>query len=170
MVGIVPASDTGAVEIALWSLLGPRPVDVIAFESFGLGWKKDIETELKLSDVRAITAGYGDIPDLSGVRADADVVFTWNGTTSGVRMPNGDWIADDRAGLTICDATSAAFSMALRRGPTRGHDTIAPRRRAIRDPYAGLADAENFPPDQGWKGQSGDIRGVHHQYPVDVVC
>lgn len=110
-VGIVPASDTGAMEMAMWSLLGPRPVDVLAWESFGAGWINDIQQQLKLSNVRAITAEYGALPDLTTVNFDHDVVFTWNGTTSGVKVPDGDWIADDRAGLTICDATSAVFAM-----------------------------------------------------------
>ena len=112
-VGIVPASDTGAVEMALWSLLGERPVDVLAWESFGAGWAGDIANQLKLDDVRRLDADYGALPDLSQVRPEADVVFTWNGTTSGARVPNGDWIADDREGLTICDATSAAFAQDL---------------------------------------------------------
>ncbi len=112
-IGIVPASDTGAVEMALWSLLGERPVDVLAWESFGLGWVTDVVKQLKLKDVRTIKADYGKLPDLTQVDFDHDVVFTWNGTTSGVRVPNGDWIAADRAGLTICDATSAAFAQDL---------------------------------------------------------
>ncbi len=112
-IGIVPASDTGAVEMALWSLLGARPVDVLAWESFGLGWVTDVVKQLKLKDARTIKADYGKLPDLAQVDFDHDVVFTWNGTTSGVRVPNGDWIAADRAGLTICDATSAAFAQAL---------------------------------------------------------
>ena len=112
-IGIVPASDTGAVEMALWSLLGARPVTTIAWESFGEGWVGDIIKELKLKDVTQLHAGYGDIPDLSKVDSDTDIVFTWNGTTSGVRVPNGDWIKPDRKGLTICDATSAAFAQPL---------------------------------------------------------
>ena len=112
-VGIVPASDTGAVEIALWSLLGARPVDVLVWESFGAGWATDITKQLHLDDVNVLKAEYGHLPDLSRVRPDADVVFTWNGTTSGVRVPNADWIAADREGLTICDATSAAFAQDL---------------------------------------------------------
>jgi phosphoserine aminotransferase len=112
-VGIVPASDTGAVEMALWSMLGPRPVDVLVWESFGAGWATDIQKQLKLDDARVLKADYGQLPDLSAVRKDADVVFTWNGTTSGVRVPNADWISDDREGLTICDATSAAFAQDL---------------------------------------------------------
>ncbi|MFB2973997.1 phosphoserine transaminase [Aerosakkonema sp. BLCC-F183] len=109
--GIVPASDTGAVEMALWSLLGQRPVDILAWESFGQEWVKDVVDELKIADLRLMKAPYGSLPDLSQVDFNNDVVFLWNGTTSGVRVPNGDWIADDRQGLTICDATSAVFAM-----------------------------------------------------------
>jgi phosphoserine aminotransferase len=112
-IGIVPASDTGAVEMALWSLLGERGVDMVAWESFGAGWVTDVVKQLKLKDVRKIEAGYGELPDLSTIDFDRDVVFTWNGTTSGVRVPNGDFIPDDRKGLTICDATSAAFAQDL---------------------------------------------------------
>ncbi|HET6943054.1 MAG TPA: phosphoserine transaminase [Sphingomicrobium sp.] len=110
--GIVPASDTGAVEMALWALLGPRPVTMLAWESFGAGWVTDVLKQLKLvADVR--TASYGQIAELSGIDPASDVVFTWNGTTSGVRVPNGDWIAEGRTGLTICDATSAAFAQPI---------------------------------------------------------
>ncbi len=112
-IGIVPASDTGAVEMAMWSLLGARPVDLLAWESFGEGWVTDAVKQLKLKDARVIKAGYGDIADLASVNFDHDVVFTWNGTTSGVRVPDGNWIAADRQGLTICDATSAAFAQDL---------------------------------------------------------
>ncbi len=112
-VGIVPGSDTGAFEMALWSLLGQRGADVLAWESFGDGWVADIVEQLKLSDVRVVKAGYGDIVDLASVNADNDIVFTWNGTTSGARVPNADWIHADRQGLTICDATSAAFAQYL---------------------------------------------------------
>jgi phosphoserine aminotransferase len=112
-IGIVPASDTGAVEIALWSLLGARPVTMLTWESFGEGWLTDVEKQLKLKDVTVLKAPYGELPDLSKVDFSADVVFTWNGTTSGVRVPNGEWIAADREGLTICDATSAAFAQRL---------------------------------------------------------
>ena len=112
-IGIVPASDTGAVEMALWSLLGARGVDVIAWESFGEGWVSDILKQLKLKDVRKFTAPYGELPDLGQVDFSRDVVFTWNGTTSGVRVPNADWIAVNREGLTICDATSSAFAQAM---------------------------------------------------------
>lgn len=109
-IGIVPASDTGAVEMALWSLLGERGVDMVAWESFGAGWVTDVVKQLKLKDVRRIEADYGLLPDLSTIDFDRDVVFTWNGTTSGVRVPNADFIPADRKGLTICDATSAAFA------------------------------------------------------------
>jgi phosphoserine aminotransferase len=112
-IGIVPASDTGAVEMALWSLLGPRGVDMVAWESFGSGWVSDVVKELKLPDTRKITADYGLLPDLSTIDFDRDVVFTWNGTTSGVRVANADFIPADRQGLTICDATSAAFAQNL---------------------------------------------------------
>jgi phosphoserine aminotransferase len=113
-IGIVPASDTGAVEMALWSLLGARPVDLIAWESFGEGWVTDVVKQLKLADARVIKAGYGDLPDLTKVDTKTrDIVFTWNGTTSGVRVADADWIAADRQGLAICDATSAAFAQRL---------------------------------------------------------
>ncbi len=112
-IGIVPASDTGAVEMALWSLLGPRGVDMVAWESFGAGWVTDVVKQLKLPDIRRIEAPYGELPDLAQIDFDRDVVFTWNGTTSGVRVANGDFIPADRQGLTICDATSAAFAQRL---------------------------------------------------------
>ena len=112
-IGIVPASDTGAMEMAMWSLLGARAVTVLAWESFGEGWVTDIEKQLKLKDVTTLKAPYGEIPDLSKVDSDTDIVFTWNGTTSGVRVPNADWIRADRKGLAICDATSAAFAQPL---------------------------------------------------------
>jgi phosphoserine aminotransferase len=112
-IGIVPASDTGAVEMAMWSLLGARGVDVLSWENFGETWVDDITNNLKLPDTRHFGAPYGKLPDLSKVDTDRDVVFVWNGTTSGVRIPNGDWIAADRKGLMICDATSAAFAMRL---------------------------------------------------------
>lgn len=112
-VGIVPASDTGAFEMAMWTMLGARPVDVLAWESFGQGWATDATKQLKLDDCRVLTADYGALPDLSAVRPEADVLFTWNGTTSGARVPDAGWIAADREGLTFCDATSAAFSQRL---------------------------------------------------------
>ncbi len=120
-IAIVPASDTGAVEMALWSLLGGRGVDVLVWESFGQGWQSDIQKELKLTDVRVFKADYGQLPDLTQVDCNRDVVFTWNGTTSGVRVPDGGWIADDRHGLTITDATSAVFAMTL---PWRKLDVV----------------------------------------------
>jgi phosphoserine aminotransferase len=112
-IGIVPASDTGAVEMALWSLLGARPVTMISWESFGETWTGDVINQLKLKDVTKLAATYGEIPDLSKVDPASDIVFTWNGTTSGVRVPNADWISAKREGLAICDATSAAFAQPL---------------------------------------------------------
>jgi phosphoserine aminotransferase len=112
-IGIVPASDTGAVEMALWSLLGARPVTTLCWESFGETWAGDIANQLKLKDATKLAAPYGKIPDLASVDPASDIVFTWNGTTSGVRVPNADWISASREGLAICDATSAAFAQAL---------------------------------------------------------
>ncbi|MCH8084085.1 MAG: phosphoserine transaminase [Myxococcales bacterium] len=112
-VAIVPASDTGAMEMVLWSMLGARGVEILAWESFGSQWVDDVVAQLELENAKAWTADYGELPDLDQVDFDSDVVFTWNGTTSGVRIPDGDWIPEDRAGLTICDATSAVFAMEL---------------------------------------------------------
>src|ERR671924_328753 len=112
-IGIVPASDTGAVEMAMWSILGARPVTMVAWESFGEGWVSDVTKELKLPNVTVLKAAYGELPNLAKVDPASDVVFTWNGTTSGVRVPNADWIAADRAGLSICDATSGCFAQEL---------------------------------------------------------
>ena len=112
-IGIVPASDTGAYEMAMWTMLGQRPVDCVAWESFGEGWVNDAVKQLKLKDARIMLAPYGDLPDLASVNPAHDVLFTWNGTTSGVRVPNADWISADRTGLTFCDATSAAFAQDL---------------------------------------------------------
>jgi phosphoserine aminotransferase len=112
-IGIVPASDTGAIEMALWSLLGPQPVTMLAWESFGEGWVNDVAKELKLKNVTVLRAPYGELPDLGAIDPASDIVFTWNGTTSGARVPDADWIAADRTGLSICDATSAAFAQAL---------------------------------------------------------
>src|SRR6266404_2476743 len=111
--GIVAGSDTGAVEFALWSLLGARGIDLLSWENFGEGWVQDVARQLKPADLRVLQAPYGELPDLAAVDPDRDTVFVWNGTTSGVRVPDGDWIAADRRGLTICDATSAAFAMRL---------------------------------------------------------
>ncbi|MGD1871586.1 MAG: phosphoserine transaminase [Mastigocoleus sp.] len=111
--GIVPASDTGAFEMAMWTMLGQRGVDALAWESFGKGWITDALKQLKLKDINVYEADYGQIPDLSVVDTDRDVIFTWNGTTSGAKVPNADWIKDDRQGLTLCDATSAAFAMEI---------------------------------------------------------
>ena len=112
-IGIVPASDTGAMEIAMWSMLGPRPLDCFAWESFGEDWVTDTIKQLKIKDGRVFKAAYGDLPDLSQADSSHDIVFLWNGTTSGVRVPNADWISANREGITICDATSAAFAMDL---------------------------------------------------------
>ncbi|MGE0650391.1 MAG: phosphoserine transaminase [Alphaproteobacteria bacterium] len=112
-IGIVPASDTGAFEMAMWSMLGARGVDVFAWESFGAGWVQDIEKQLKIKDLRKFEADYGEVPDFGKADPARDTVFTWNGTTSGARVANGDWIRDDREGLTLCDATSAVFAMDL---------------------------------------------------------
>ncbi len=109
--GIVPASDTGAVEMVLWSVIGAKPVDVFYWESFGKGWMSDICSDLKIKNVNKYEADYGLLPDLSKANPDHDIVFTWNGTTSGVKVPDGNWISDNRTGLTICDATSAVFAM-----------------------------------------------------------
>ena len=113
LIGIVPASDTGAMEMAMWNLLGERGVDVLAWESFGAGWVTDIQKQLKISDVRVLKSDYGLLPDLAQVDCDRDVIFTWNGTTSGVRVPDANWIDADRKGLTICDATSAVYAQNL---------------------------------------------------------
>ena len=113
LLGIVPGSDSGAFEMAMWTMLGARSVDVLYWESFGEGWLSDAKKQLRLPEVRDLGADYGDLPDLGAVNFDNDVVFTWNGTTSGVRVPNADWIPADRRGLTLCDATSATFAMAM---------------------------------------------------------
>jgi len=113
VVGIVPGSDTGAFELAMWNLLGQRGTEILSWESFGQGWLSDIKNQLGLTDITSHAVDYGDLPDLSRVDSNKDIVFTWNGTTSGVRVPDGDWIASDRQGLTLCDATSAVFAMAL---------------------------------------------------------
>jgi len=172
--------------MALWSLLGARPVTTLAWESFGEGWVSDIVKELKLKDVTKLNAAYGEIPDLSKVDQNSDVVFTWNGTTSGVRVPNADWISATREGLTICDATSAAFAQALdwakldvvtfllaegarRRGRARHADPVAPRCRTARELQAGLAVAEDLPHDQGRQDQRGHLCRRDHQHAVDAL-
>ena len=164
LIGIVPGSDTGAVEMAMWSMLGPKPVQLLAFESFGKDWVTDVTKQLKI-EAEVLDAPYGKLPDLTKVRKDADLVFTWNGTTSGVRVPNADFIAADREGITICDATSACFAGpglgqagcghfllaegAWRRGRARRPDPVAERRGAARELCSALADAEDLPPHQG---------------------
>ena len=163
--GIVPASDTGAIEMAMWSLLGARGIDMLAWESFGEQWVTDVAKQLKLADIRVLKADYGRLPDLAQVNGARDIVFTWNGTTSGVAVPNGDWIAADRDGLAICDATSAVFASSCRgtsstSSPGRGRRCWAARRstacwrsparrRPARELHAAVADAEAVPHDQG---------------------
>ena len=166
LIGIVPASDTGAFETAMWSLLGARGVDLLCWESFGKGWLTDAQKQLKLADLRVFEADFGALPDLSAVGAERDVVFTWNGTTSGVRVPHGDWIAAERSGLTLCDATlgrlrdGAALGQARRghlllaksagwRGATWHVDLEPTGRRPAREPYAAMAAAQVVPADQG---------------------
>ena len=112
-VGVVPASDTGAFEMIMWSVLGARPVDIFSWESFGSGWLTDATKQLKLDNLHSYTADYGQLPDMTQANPDHDTVFTWNGTTAGVKLPNADWISDDRTGLAICDATSAVFAMEM---------------------------------------------------------
>jgi phosphoserine aminotransferase len=184
-IGIVPASDTGAVEMALWSLLGPRKVEMLAWESFGEGWVTDVVKQLKLDAVTR-KADYGRIVDFTQVDFDNDVVFTWNGTTSGVRVPNGDAIPATRAGLTICDATSAAFAMDLPwdkldvvtfswqkvLGGEGAHGVLIlspARRRAAGKLYPRLADAQDFPHDQGRQADRGHLQGRDDQHALDAV-
>ena len=183
---IVPASDTGAVEMALWSLLGPRGVDVLAWEAFSRDWVTDIVEQLKLNDVRALLAPYGELPDLAQVDCDRDVVFAWNGTTSGVRVPNADWIAGDRKGLTICDATSAVFAQeidwpkldaatfswqkVLGGEAQHGMLILSPARdRAAGELHAALAAAEAVPHDARRQAQRRAVRGLDHQHALDAV-
>jgi phosphoserine aminotransferase len=191
-IGIVPASDTGAVEMALWSLLGPRPVTMLAWESFGEGWVTDVLKQLKL-DAAVLKAPYGQLPDLSAVDPASDVVFTWNGTTSGARVPDGDWIGDAREGLTIADATSAAFAQQLPwekldvatfswqkvLGGEGGHGVLilGPRAgRAARKPRPRLAPPEDLPANQacperrrgGREADRRDIPGRDDQHALDA--
>ena len=185
-IGIVPASDTGAVEMALWSLLGPRPVDVLAFESFSSGWATDVQKQLKLPQARILTAPYGELPDLTQVDGDHDLVFAWNGTTSGVRVPNADFIAADRKGLTICDATSAAFAQPLdfakldvttfswqkSLGGEAAHGVLILSPRAVErlEVYvAALAIAEDFPPHQRRQAHRGRFPRRDHQHAVHAL-
>ena len=185
-IGIVAASDTGAVEMAMWSMLGARAVDMLAWESFGKGWVTDVAKHLKLDDMRLIDAPYGELPDLGMVDPAHDVVFTWNGTTSGVRVPDGDWIDAKRGGLTICDATSAVFAMNLPVGQARCHHLVLAesdgRRSAARharpepacgqaagDLPAALAAAEAVPDDEKRRPDRRDIRGRDDQYALNAV-
>ena len=185
-IGIVPASDTGAVEMALWSLLGARPVTTIAWESFGEGWVSDIVKELKLKDVTKLHAGYGEIPDLSKVDPASDIVFTWNGTTSGVRVPNADWISATREGLTICDATSAAFAQpldwakldvvtfswqkALGGEAAHGMLILSPRAVERLETYKPAWPLPKiFRLTKGGKLNAGHLRRRDHQHAVDAV-
>jgi phosphoserine aminotransferase len=157
-IAIVPASDTGAVELALWSLLGARPVTMLAWESFGEGWVTDVEKQLKLKDLTVVKSSYGELPDLSKIDFSSDVVFTWNGTTSGVRVPNGNWIATNRNGLTICDATSAAFAQKLD-WPKLDVVTFSWQK----------ALGGDFPSDQGRQAQRRYFRRRDHQHAIDAM-
>ena len=186
-IGIVPASDTGAVEMALWSLLGPRPVTMLAWESFGEGWVSDVQKELKLKDVTVLKAPYG-AAARSRPRSipNSDVVFTWNGTTSGARVPNADWIKADRAGpddlrrdvgrlraeARLVEARCGDLLLAegaRRRSRARHDRAVAARGGAARKLHAAVAAAEDFPHDQGRQAQRGNLRGRHHQHAVDAV-
>ena len=186
VLGIVPASDTGAVEMALWSLLGERGVDVLAWESFSSGWAADCKNQLQLKDLRVFKADYGQLPDLNQVDWARDVVFAWNGTTSGVRIPNGDWIAADRAGLSICDATSAVFAMDIPwdkldvvtwswqkvLGGEGAHGMIALSPRAVERLetfIAGSPAPEDLSNDQERQINRGNLPGRNHQHALDVV-
>ena len=185
-IGIVPASDTGAVEMALWSLLGARPVTMLAWESFGEGWVSDVVKELKLKDASVVKAGYGDLPDLAKVDWSTDVVFTWNGTTSGVRVPDGRLdrgrprrpvdlrrhLGGVRADARLAQARCRHLLLAegaRRRGRARHADPVAARGRAARELQAGLAAAEDLPHDQGRQAQRRHFRGRDHQHAVDAV-
>ena len=185
-IGIVPASDTGAVEMALWSMLGARGVDVLAWESFGLGWVTDVVKQLKLKDARIIQADYGALPDLGQVDFSRDVVFAWNGTTSGVRVPDNDWIPKDRAGLTICDATSAAFAQdldfarldvvafswqkALGGEAAHGMLILSPRAVERLESYTPPWPlAQDLPADQGRQADRRHLHRRDDQYPVDAL-
>jgi phosphoserine aminotransferase len=172
VLAIVPASDTGAVEMAMWSMLGERGVDVVAWEAFSSGWASDCKSQLKLKDLRVFEADYGQLPDLSQVDWSRDVVFAWNGTTSGVKLPDGNWIADNRQGLAICDATSAVFALgearrshvvvaegAGRRRRARHDRNESARRAAFGDIQAGSPHPEDLPNDQGRQVDRGIVPG-----------
>ena len=184
-VGIVPASDTGAFEMAMWNLLGARGVDAFCWESFGEGWVTDIQKQLKLADVRLFKADYGHLPDLTQASGDRDVVFTWNGTTSGVKVPDGEWIRSDRKGLTLCDATSAVFAMdvpwakldavtfswqkVLGGEAAHGMLVLSPRAVERLTTYKPvLAAAQDLPARQGRRAHGGDLRGLDHQHALDA--
>jgi phosphoserine aminotransferase len=185
-IGIVPASDTGAVEMALWSLLGPRPVTMLAWESVRRRLGRRRPEGAQAQEVTVMKAPYGQLPDLAKVDSNSDVVFTWNGTTSGARVPNADWIKADRQGLTICDADVGRLRAAARLEQARCRDlllaegarrrsrarhdrAVAARSGAARKLYAAVAAAEDFPHDQGRQAQRGNLRGRHHQHAVDAV-
>jgi phosphoserine aminotransferase len=183
---IVPASDTGAFEMAMWGMLGARGIDALTWESFGEGWVSDITKQLKLTDVRILRAEYGKLPNLGEVDFSRDVLFTWNGTTSGVRVPNGNWIASDRTGLTFADATSAIFAqpdrllqdrrghLLLAKGAGRGGraryaDPVAACPRTSRKLCAALAIAQGVSPHQGGKLISGAFEGETLNTP-SMLC
>ncbi len=187
VLGIVPASDTGAVEMALWSLLGERSVDVLAWESFSSGWAGDCKNQLRLKDLRIFKADYGKLPDLDQVNWSGDVVFAWNGTTSGVRIPNGDWIAAGRDGLSICDATSAVFAMDIPwdkldvvtwswqkvLGGEGAHGMIALSPRAVKRLESFVPDRplpKIFQMTKSGKLIEGIFQGETINTPLNVVC
>ncbi len=183
-IGIVPASDTGAYEMAMWSLLGARPATMLAWESFGEGWVTDAIKQLKI-DADVVTAPYGELPDLSRIDQSRDICFTWNGTTSGVRVPNGEWIRDDREGLNLVDATSGVFAQDIpwakvdvltyslaegarrRRRPWRAHPRPA-RRRTAGKLHPGLAAAEDFPADLEGQADRRHLQRRNDQHAVDA--
>ena len=186
LLGIVPASDTGALEMALWTLLGPRGVDVLVWDSFSGGWAADITGQLRLKDTRVLHADYGRLPDLAATDPERDIVFVWNGTTSGVCVPDADWISPDRAGLTICDATSAVFAMPLpwekldvvtyswqkSLGGEAAHGVIILEPtggRPARKPRSGMAGAQGLPTDQERKTDPGIFNGSTINTP-SLLC
>ena len=183
-IGIVPASDTGAYEMAMWTMLGARPVTATAWESFGEGWVTDAVKQLKIEPT-VIRADYGQLPDMASIDQSHDVLFTWNGTTSGVRVPNGDWISDDREGLTFNDATSAVFAYDMpwdkldvttfflaespgRGGCARRNHPWTTRRRAARNIHAIMAAAEDFPAHGQRRACRRHLQGRNNQHTVDA--